>query len=163
MGQEGHKRWWCTWRCTETVGKRRSQNSDTCDRQRIWNLRAAKGFQRSYIDCIQDEAKNYKMQRPSQISLIIQGGSNITGTVYTCLHTNQSRSYLNHLVYTANKVTRTLKRRIGRKVDVLWHDQLGFRRIQWNMDAIEMLRIISERTLDIGEIVCLLHRLAEEV
>jgi len=27
----------------------------------------------------------------------IQGGSNMTGTVYTCLHTNQSRSYLNHL------------------------------------------------------------------
>ena len=23
----------------------------------------------------------------------------MTGTVYTCLHTNQSRSYLNHLVY----------------------------------------------------------------
>ena len=36
----------------------------------------------------------------------IQGGSNMTGTVYTCLHTNQSRSYLNHLVYvirTSNK------------------------------------------------------------
>ena len=30
---------------------------------------------------------------------IIQGGSNMTGTVYICLHTNQSRSYLNHLVY----------------------------------------------------------------
>jgi len=29
----------------------------------------------------------------------IQGGSNMTGTVYTCLHTNQSQSYLNHLVY----------------------------------------------------------------
>jgi len=29
----------------------------------------------------------------------IQGGSNMTGTVYTCLHTNQSRSYLNHFVY----------------------------------------------------------------
>ena len=28
----------------------------------------------------------------------IQGGSNMTGTVYTCLHTNKSRSYLNHLV-----------------------------------------------------------------
>ena len=30
---------------------------------------------------------------------IIQGGSNMTGTVYICLHTNQSRSYLNHLVF----------------------------------------------------------------
>ena len=28
----------------------------------------------------------------------IQGVSNMTGTVYTCLHTNQSRLYLNHLV-----------------------------------------------------------------
>jgi len=29
---------------------------------------------------------------------IIQGGSNMTGTYAACLHTNQSRSYLNHLV-----------------------------------------------------------------
>ena len=29
---------------------------------------------------------------------IIQGGSNMTGTCAACLHTNQSRSYLNHLV-----------------------------------------------------------------
>jgi len=28
----------------------------------------------------------------------IQGGSNMTGTSAACLHTNQSRSYLNHLV-----------------------------------------------------------------
>ena len=32
------------------------------------------------------------------LTVNIQGGSNMTGTVYTCLHTNQSRSYLNHLV-----------------------------------------------------------------
>jgi len=30
----------------------------------------------------------------------IHGGSNMTGTCAACLHTNQSRSYLNHLVYT---------------------------------------------------------------
>jgi len=29
----------------------------------------------------------------------IQGGSNMTGTNAACLHTNQSRSYLNHLVF----------------------------------------------------------------
>jgi hypothetical protein len=29
----------------------------------------------------------------------IQGGSNMTGTYAACLHRNQSRSYLNHLVY----------------------------------------------------------------
>jgi hypothetical protein len=28
----------------------------------------------------------------------VQGGSNMTGTCAACLHTNQSRSYLNHLV-----------------------------------------------------------------
>jgi len=33
------------------------------------------------------------------MTVILQGGSNMTGTVYTCLHTNQSRSYLDHLVY----------------------------------------------------------------
>ena len=31
-------------------------------------------------------------------TVYIQGGSNMTGTVYTRLHTNQFRSYLNHLV-----------------------------------------------------------------
>ena len=38
------------------------------------------------------------VSRVPSLSLDIQGGSNMTGTVYTCLHTNQSRSYLNHLV-----------------------------------------------------------------
>jgi hypothetical protein len=31
--------------------------------------------------------------------LLVQGGSNMTGTCAACLHTNQSPSYLNHLVY----------------------------------------------------------------
>jgi len=30
--------------------------------------------------------------------VVIQGGSNMTGIGVACLHTNQSRSYLNHLV-----------------------------------------------------------------
>jgi hypothetical protein len=30
--------------------------------------------------------------------LQVQGGSNVTGTCAACLHTNKSRSYLNHLV-----------------------------------------------------------------
>jgi len=29
----------------------------------------------------------------------LQGGSNMTGTYAACLHTNQSWSYLNHLVH----------------------------------------------------------------
>ena len=28
----------------------------------------------------------------------VKGGSNMTGTYAACLHTNQSQSYLNHLV-----------------------------------------------------------------
>ena len=38
----------------------------------------------------------------------IQGGSYMTGTVYTCLHTNQSRSYLNHLVWPVQLAFRLL-------------------------------------------------------
>jgi len=34
--------------------------------------------------------------------VFIQGGSNMTGTHAACLHRNQSRSYLNHLVYVCN-------------------------------------------------------------
>jgi len=34
----------------------------------------------------------------------VQGGSNTTRTVYTCLHTNQFRSYLNHLVYCISQI-----------------------------------------------------------
>jgi hypothetical protein len=37
--------------------------------------------------------------RYSVTALYIQGGSNMTGTCAACLHTNQSRSYLNHLVH----------------------------------------------------------------
>ena len=33
-----------------------------------------------------------------KLFLELQGGSNMPGTVYTCLHTNQSRSYFNYLV-----------------------------------------------------------------
>jgi hypothetical protein len=33
------------------------------------------------------------------LCFIVQGGSNMTGTSAACLHTNQSRSYLNHLVF----------------------------------------------------------------
>ena len=34
------------------------------------------------------------------MSLHLQGGSNMTGTSAACLRTNQSRSYLNHVVHT---------------------------------------------------------------
>ena len=34
-----------------------------------------------------------------KLGSVLQGGSNMTGTSAACLHTNQSRSYLNHLVH----------------------------------------------------------------
>jgi hypothetical protein len=50
---------------------------------------------------------------------------------------------------------RILRRRIERKTeDVLGEDQFGFRRGKGTRDAIGMLRIISERTLDIYEELC---------
>jgi len=36
------------------------------------------------------------------LTVDVQGGSNMTGTYAACLHTNQSRSYLNHLVSNIN-------------------------------------------------------------
>ena len=39
-----------------------------------------------------------RRQSNTLVHIHVQGGSNMTRTVYTCLHTNQSRSYLNHLV-----------------------------------------------------------------
>jgi len=49
-----------------------------------------------------------------------------------------------------------LRRRIERKIEeVLGEDQFGFRRGKGTRDAIGMMRIISERTLEIdGQCVC---------
>ena len=57
-----------------------------------------------------------------------------------------------------------LRRRIEKKIeDVLGEDQFGFRRGKGTMDAIGMMRITAERTLEIDEELCLLHRLAEGI
>jgi len=49
-----------------------------------------------------------------------------------------------------------LRRRIERKIeDVLGEDQFGFRRRKGTRDAIGMMRIISERTLEIEEELCI--------
>jgi hypothetical protein len=60
-------------------------------------------------------------------------------------------------------VAKILRRRIEKKIeDVLGEDQFGFRRGKGTRVVIGMLRIISERTLEIDEEICvLLHRLAE--
>jgi hypothetical protein len=59
------------------------------------------------------------------------------------------------IAHTAKIVMRILRRRIERKTeDALGVDQFGFRRVKGTRDANGMLRIISERTLDIDEKLC---------
>ena len=61
------------------------------------------------------------------------------------------------IAHTAKIVAKILRRRIENKIeDVLGEDQFGFRRGKGTRDAIGMLRIIPERTLEIDEelIVC---------
>jgi hypothetical protein len=59
------------------------------------------------------------------------------------------------IAHTAEIVARILRRRIERKIeDVLGEDQFGFRRRKGTRDAITMLRIISQRILNIDEELC---------
>jgi hypothetical protein len=56
------------------------------------------------------------------------------------------------IAHTAQIVAKTLRRRIEKKIeDVLGEDQFGFRRGKGTRHAIGMLRIMSERTLEIDE------------
>ena len=53
---------------------------------------------------------------------------------------------------TAKILAKILRRRIEKKIwDVLGEDQFGFRRGKGTRDVIGMLRIISERTLEIDK------------
>ena len=57
--------------------------------------------------------------------------------------------------YTAKIKAKLLRRRIERKIEaVLGEDQFGFRRGKGTRDAIGMVRVISGRTLEIDEEVC---------
>jgi len=59
------------------------------------------------------------------------------------------------IAHTAKIVTKILRTRIEKKIEeVLAEDQFGFRRGKGIRDAIGMLRIISERTLEIDEDLC---------
>jgi hypothetical protein len=88
----------------------------------------AQGLHGSYNDCLKEEATSYKMQQPSYNSLI---------------------------AHTAKTVAKILTRRIQKKIeDILGEDQFGFRRGIGTRDAIGMLRIIPERTLEIDEELC---------
>jgi hypothetical protein len=83
----------------------------------------AQGLYGSYDDCFKEEATNYKMQRPS--------------------HNQPYRTY---------SKDSSKRRRIEKKIEnVLGDDQFGFRRGKGTRDAIWMLRIISEQTLEIDE------------
>jgi hypothetical protein len=67
---------------------------------------------------------------------------------------------ISFIAHTAKIVAKILRRRIEKKIeDVLGEDQFGFRRGKKTRDAIGMLRIISERTLEIDEelSVCFIH------
>jgi len=56
------------------------------------------------------------------------------------------------IAHTAKTVAKILRRRIEKKTeDALGEDQFGFRRGKGTRDANGMLRIISERTLEIDE------------
>jgi hypothetical protein len=57
--------------------------------------RAREKANKKYLGSIHNEITNKKERN---LWSNIQGGSNMTGTSAACLHTNQSRSYLNHLV-----------------------------------------------------------------
>jgi len=63
----------------------------------------------------------------------IQGGSNMTGTYAACLHRNQSRSYLNHLVYfTIN----------NREFEVTYPSELTAK-LSWESLHLDWIKIYS--------------------
>jgi len=55
------------------------------------------------------------------------------------------------IAHTAKIVAKILRRRIEKKIEDILGDQFGFRRGKGTRDAIGMLRIILERTLEIDE------------
>jgi hypothetical protein len=62
---------------------------------------------------------------------------------------------INLITHTAKIVLRILRRSIERKIgDVLGENQLGFRRGKGIRDEVGMLRIISERTLNMDQELC---------
>jgi hypothetical protein len=58
------------------------------------------------------------------------------------------------IVHTAKIVVKVLRRRIEKKIEDVLGDQFGFRRGKGTEGTIGMLRIISERTLEVDEELC---------
>jgi hypothetical protein len=85
---------WATSKYTTTVSFRVLSNSSVTDHPTI---------QRSYILSYLAASLN-KQHVKSVFILVIQGGSNMTGTNCDLFTHKSSRSYLNHLVVTSNAV-----------------------------------------------------------
>ena len=65
-------------------------------------------------------------------------------------------STISLISYRRKIIVKILRRRIERKFEnVLGEDQFGFRRGKETRDAIGMMRIIAERTLEIDEELCI--------
>ena len=59
------------------------------------------------------------------------------------------------IAHTAKIIAKILRRRTERKIEaVLGEDQFGFKRGKGTRDAIGMMRIIAERTLEVDEELC---------
>jgi hypothetical protein len=82
-------------------------------------------------DCLKEEATSCKIQRPSH-----------NQPICICI------------AHTAKIVSKILRRRIEKKIEDVLGDQFGFRRGEGTRDALRMLRIISERTLEIDAELC---------
>jgi len=76
--------------------------------------------------------------------------------------TQATKCCKHHTISLISHTAKILRRRIERKIeDVLGEDHFGFRRGKGSRDAIGMIRITTEQTLEID--VYLLHRLAEGI
>ena len=74
---------------------------------------------------------------------------------------NQGKKCSDHITisvisHTGKIVTRILSKRLESKIEeVIEEDQFGFRKGKGTRDAIGLMRIISERMLDVKEEMCL--------
>jgi predicted DNA-binding protein len=76
----------------------------------------------------------------------------LTSICISILRRENDYCTINLIAHTAKIVAKILRRRIEKKIeDVHGEDQFGFRREKGTRNATGMLRIISERTLEIDE------------
>ena len=58
------------------------------------------------------------------------------------------------IAHTSKVIAKILRRRIEKKIEDVLGDQFGFRRGKGTRDAVGMMRIIAERTLEIDDELC---------